>query len=129
MRNRLGRNRLASIPLQTTPARSPDDEAANPPTCVTVRPGTGHAVVALSGELDLFTAPQLSPVIHGLLAQGRNRITINLDDVTFMDGFALGTLITAHRDVARTGGSLDITHNRLCARLMNITGTTTFLHP
>jgi anti-anti-sigma factor len=101
----------------------------NPLTCVSLRPGTGHAVVALVGELDLHTAPQLSPVIRGLLAEGRTRITIDLEKVTFMDGFTLGLLIRAHRDVARAGGFLDITHNRLCARLMIVTGTTTFLHP
>lgn len=96
---------------------------------VTVRPGTGHDVVALAGEFDVFTAQQLRPVIQDLLAQGRNRITINLDDLTFMDGYTLRVLVDAHHDVTRAGGSLDITHNPLCARLLIITGTTTFLHP
>ncbi|QWZ09926.1 STAS domain-containing protein [Nocardioides panacis] len=121
------RDRRLTLPLQRTPAR--DGEAAQAPTCVRLHPGTGPAVVALVGELDLDTAPQLSPVIRRLLAQGRSRITINLDEVTFMDGFTLGLLIRAHHDVARAGGFLDLTHNRLCARLMVVTGTTTFLHP
>lgn len=121
-------DRAFAVPTQTTPARSHDGEAAISFTCVTVHPGTGHDVVALTGELDLHTAPKLSPVIHGLLAQGRNRITVNLDDVTFIDGFTIGILITAQRDVARTGGSLDITHNPLCARLLTLTGTTSFLN-
>ena len=96
--------------------------------CVSLRRGVGHDVVALTGELDVSTVPQLGPVIHGLLDEGRNRITVNLDDVTFMDGSALAMLITAHRDVTRAGGSLDITHNPLCARLMTVTGMTTFGH-
>ena len=122
-------DRAFAIQTQGTPLRSVDGDAASRLSCVTVRPGTGHAVVVLTGELDLATAPQLSPVIHDLLAQGRNRITIDMEDVTFMDGFTVETLIIAHRDVARTGGFLDITDNPLCARLLKITGTATFSHP
>jgi anti-anti-sigma factor len=96
---------------------------------VTVRPGSGHDVVVLSGEFDLSTAPQLSPVVHRLLGQGRRRIVLDLDAVTFLDGFAIDMLVMAHRDVRRAGGSLEITRNRLCERLLACTGTTTFLRP
>jgi anti-sigma B factor antagonist len=90
---------------------------------VTVRSGASHAVIALAGELDLCTAPHLSPVLHGLLSEGRNQITINLDAVTFVDPCALGALLVAYRDVTRAGGSLDISPNRFCERLLAITGT------
>ena len=72
--------------------------------CVTVRSGPSHAVIALAGELDLATVPHLSPVLHGLLSEGRTQITINLDAVTFMDVCALGALLVAHRDVTRAKG-------------------------
>ncbi len=91
-----------------------------------MRPAPGHDIVALSGELDLWTAPQLIPVVRGLLAQGRNRITLDLDDVTFMDAAALGILIRARQDVTRTNGYLDITHNTLVTRLLALTGLTTY---
>ena len=114
------------------PTAAPNDNRASlggsavgPLPCIIVRAGIGHDVVALSGELDLYTAPQLRRVIHGLLAQGHNRLTLNLDEVTFIDWFTTQMLIAAHRHAARTGGSLGITHNRLCARLLTITGTTT----
>lgn len=90
--------------------------------CVTVRSGPGHAVIALAGELDLATIPHLSPVLHGLLAEGRTQITINLDAVTFMDVCALGALMIAHRDVTRAKGSLEITPNRFCERLLATSG-------
>ena len=54
-------------------------------TCITVHSEAEHAVVALSGELDLASAPQLQRVVHGLLARGHNCLTINLDEVTFID--------------------------------------------
>jgi anti-anti-sigma factor len=104
--------------------RDPDSLAR-----VSVRPGTGQDIVALAGELDMATAPRLSPVIHCLLAQGRNRITVNLDAVTFMDASALSALIMARRDVTRSKGSLTITDNPLCARLLAMTGLTTLFHP
>lgn len=109
-----------AVPTQTSPAH--DDESVYPLTLITVRPGTGHDVVALTGELDLCTAPQLTPVIHDLLAQGRTHITINLDRVTFIDASGLSALGTAHRDITRSHGTLVITHNPLCARLLALTG-------
>ena len=116
---------LAGHGMTLQSARSSDAHSLS--TCATVRTGDDHDVVALSGELDIQTAPQLSLVIQDLLTQGRKRVTLNLDDVTFMDGYALGVLIAAHRDVTRVGGCLDITHNPVCARLLVVTGTTTFL--
>jgi len=112
--------------MSLQPALLKDEDSA-PLARVTLRPGGGRAVIALSGELDLATAPLLSPVIHSLLAHGRNRITINLDDVTFLDVFALGTLVLAHRDVTRSQGSLSFTHNPVFERLLAMTGLITLL--
>ena len=94
------------------------------PQPVTVRPGREGDIVALAGELDLATAPGLQPALRGLLAQGRNRILIDLAEVTFMDGFALGVLIAAQRDVRRAGGRLRVTNHPLLLRLLVFTGIT-----
>jgi len=94
------------------------------PRPVTVRPGRERDIVALSGELDLASTAGLQPALRGLLTQGRNRILIDLAEVTFMDGFALGVLIAAQRDVRRSGGCLRVTNHPTLLRLLAFTGIT-----
>lgn len=91
-------------------------------SCVSVRRSTDHDVVTLVGELDVATAPQVSPVVRGLLAEGRHRIVIDIDGVTFMDGFAFGVMLVVCRDVRRSGGCLHVSENPLWARLLLVTG-------
>ena len=92
-----------------------------------VRTSDAGRVVALAGEIDMATAPQLGPVIRRLLEQGHHAIVIDLDAVTFVDGSAIGALIAASQEVAATGGCLQITPHALCERLLRITGETTQL--
>ncbi|QNN52106.1 anti-sigma factor antagonist [Nocardioides mesophilus] len=116
-------DRAFALPAHTSSAYG--SEAGIALSCVTVLPGAGHDVVALTGELDLSTAPQMSRVIQGFLAQGRNRIIMNLDGVTFMDASALSALVIAHREIRRSHGTLVISHNPVCARLLAMTGLAT----
>lgn len=54
-------------------------------------------VVALGGELDLWSAPQLRRTLSDLLAAGRKRLVLDLADVRFMDSTALGVLVGIDR--------------------------------
>jgi len=93
---------------------------------VTVHPCDvgGEVVVALAGEIDIATAPQIGPVVGRLLERGHNVIDIDLDAVTFLDGSAIAALIAASHEVAAAGGCLRITEHALCRRLLGITGET-----
>jgi anti-anti-sigma factor len=106
---------------QGAPTTRPAGNEPGSPSCVSVRRGTDHDVVMLVGELDVATAPQVSPVVRGLLAEGRRRIVIDIDRVTFMDGFAFGVLLVVCRDVRRSGGCLHVVQNPLWARLLLVT--------
>lgn len=61
---------------------------------MTTLPG-GHAVVALSGEIDILTAP----AVHEALAEATRRavtgVIIDLARVTFLDAAGLGVLASA----------------------------------
>lgn len=94
------------------------------PLRITVRPGSDRDVVALAGEIDIATAPQLRYTIHRRLTEDHTRILLDLDAVTFLDGAALGALITATREVAQAHGTLQVTRNTRCMRLLAITGET-----
>jgi anti-anti-sigma factor len=63
-------------------------------------------VVAVRGEITLFTAPELKAVLTESLLEHRNRIVVDLRSVSFMDSTALGVLIVAQRHAVRLGGAL-----------------------
>ena len=53
------------------------------------------AVVAVRGEIDLFTAPELKSALSEAIESGHTRIVVDLTDTTFLDSTALGVLIRA----------------------------------
>lgn len=81
------------------------------------------AVVTLSGELDMTTAPGVRARTFRLIADGCPHLIIDLSGVTFCDSTGLGTLIGILRRVGREGGSLRLVavSDRL-ARLLHTTG-------
>jgi anti-sigma B factor antagonist len=55
----------------------------------------GRTVVAISGELDLATAPELEEVLLERLDAGQ-RVVLDLRDLQFMDSSGLRVLVAAH---------------------------------
>ncbi|HEV3352813.1 MAG TPA: STAS domain-containing protein [Acidimicrobiales bacterium] len=65
----------------------------------------GTAVVAVRGEVDLYTAPQVWETIDKAIAGAPEELVIDLSDVTFLDSSGLSVLVRAHkrlRPVQRT---------------------------
>ena len=60
-------------------------------------------VVAVAGEIDLFTAPELKAALGEALESGRTRIVVDLTETTFLDSTALGVLIGAVKTFEITG--------------------------
>jgi anti-sigma B factor antagonist len=65
-------------------------------------------VVAVRGEIDLFTAPELKQVVTDAIESGERRVVIDLTDVSFLDSTALGVLIGAVKRLRSRGGALAI---------------------
>jgi anti-sigma B factor antagonist len=63
-------------------------------------------VVAVAGEIDLFTAPEFKQRVTAPIEAGRRRIVVDLTATTFIDSSSLGVLIGAHRRLRRVSGSL-----------------------
>ena len=63
-------------------------------------------VVAVRGEIDLFTAPEFKARIHDAIEAGRDLVVIDLTATTFIDSSSLGVLISAHRRLKGRGGRL-----------------------
>ena len=63
-------------------------------------------VVAVTGEIDLFTAPEFKQRVSEPIDAGRSNVIVDLTATTFIDSSSLGVLIGAHRRLKLRGGSL-----------------------
>jgi anti-sigma B factor antagonist len=66
----------------------------------------GVRVVAVAGEIDLFTAQQLKDRMSDAIDSGRVRLLVDLGGTTFIDSSGLGALIGAYGRVRARGGLL-----------------------
>ena len=80
-------------------------------------------VVAVRGEIDLFTAPELKQVLAEAIEGGRTRIVVDLTETTFLDSTALGVLIGAVKRLRSRDGALAIVNvDENIAKTFEITG-------
>jgi anti-sigma B factor antagonist len=80
-------------------------------------------VVAVAGEIDLFTAPELKAALGEALESGRIRIVVDLTATTFLDSTALGVLIGAVKRLRSRDGVLTIVNTDAnIAKTFEITG-------
>jgi anti-sigma B factor antagonist len=66
-----------------------------PPFGLTEEPLPGGLVVAVSGEVDLATAPELRERLGAAVDSGVTRIVVDLREVTFMDSIGLAAVVHA----------------------------------
>ena len=55
--------------------------------------GDGVAVVALAGEIDLYTCPEFKQELLRVVADGTTLVVVDLTETTFIDSTALGVII------------------------------------
>jgi anti-sigma B factor antagonist len=83
----------------------------------------GVGVVRLTGEVDMYTAPQLKQSMLGLIDDGAAKVVIDLSGVTFIDSTALGVLIGGVRRLHAAGGAMAlVVATRPVGRVLSITG-------
>jgi anti-sigma B factor antagonist len=81
------------------------------------------AVIALSGEVDIYTAPQFKEHMRELLDAGVTDLVVDLTQVGFIDSTALGVLIGGVRRVNSVGGAMAlVVVTRPVQRILSITG-------
>ncbi len=83
----------------------------------------GERVVAVRGEIDLFTAPELKKTLQEAIENGATRVVVDLSETTFLDSTALGVLIGAVKRLRSRDGSLVIVNTDAnIAKTFEITG-------
>jgi anti-sigma B factor antagonist len=71
--------------------------------------GNGGAhVIAVTGQADLHTAPELRETIAEAIDNGARRVVIDLTDATFIDSMTLGVLLGALKRLSPLSGELAI---------------------
>jgi anti-sigma B factor antagonist len=80
-------------------------------------------VVSVTGEIDLFTAPEFKARIASAIEGGARVVVVDLTDTTFIDSSSLGVLIGAHRRLEHAHGRLVVVcENRAILKTFQITG-------
>src|SRR5829696_5411669 len=74
-----------------------------PPFGLTEEPLPGGLVLAVSGELDLATAPAVRERLGAAVDSGVTRIVVDLRDVTFMDSIGLAAVVHARSRLLADG--------------------------
>jgi anti-sigma B factor antagonist len=85
--------------------------------------GGDCAVLRITGEADVYTAPQLRERVIDLLADGIRHIIADLHDVEFLDSSALAALVGSLKRIRAQDGSLVLVANTdRILRIFRITG-------
>ena len=80
-------------------------------------------VIAVTGEIDLFTAPEFKQRMSAPIDEGRSNLIVDLTQTTFIDSSSLGVLIGAHRRLKLRGGALLVVcDSEAIAKTFKITG-------
>lgn len=70
------------------------------------RLANGTLVVAASGELDLYRAPELEDALAGPVSECARRLVVDLSGASFVDSTTLHLLLAAARRLDAQGGQL-----------------------
>lgn len=67
-------------------------------------------VVRLCNRLDASNAPEVRDELDSLMGEGRNRLALNLDRVSFVDSSGLSVFVHAVKAARATGGNVNLIH-------------------
>jgi anti-sigma B factor antagonist len=83
-----------------------------------------HAyLVALSGEVDLYTAPEFKKELLDLIAQGAKQVIVDFSETTFIDSTTLGVLVGGVKRLRTNEGQLSLVcSDRSITKVFEITG-------
>lgn len=86
------------------------------------------ALLRLDGEIDVHTADTLRAAVDGLDGEPEV-ITLDLENITFVDSIGLRVIVAVHRELDDRGGKLVLrTANETVTRALDYAGLAGHLH-
>ena len=84
--------------------------------------GDAH-VIALAGEVDLYTAPEFKQQLLDVIHQGGKNVIVDFTDTTFIDSTTLGVLVGGVKRLRTNEGQLSLVcSDRNITKIFEITG-------
>ena len=80
-------------------------------------------VIALTGEVDLYTAPEFKQQLLEVIGRGAKEVVVDFSDTTFIDSTTLGVLVGGVKRLRPNGGRLALVcSDRNITKIFEITG-------
>jgi anti-sigma B factor antagonist len=82
-----------------------------------------HYVISLSGEVDLYTAPEFKQQLLEVIGNGAKEVVVDFTDTTFIDSTTLGVLVGGVKRLRSNDGQLALVcSDRNITKIFEITG-------
>ena len=83
----------------------------------------GAYVIALAGEVDLYTAPEFKQQLLEVIGQGGKQVIVDFSNTTFIDSTTLGVLVGGVKRLRTNDGQLSLVcSDRNITKIFEITG-------
>ena len=80
-------------------------------------------VISLTGEVDLYTAPEFKQQLLEVIGQGGKQVIVDFSDTTFIDSTTLGVLVGGVKRLRTNEGQLSLVcSDRNITKIFEITG-------
>ena len=80
-------------------------------------------VISLSGEVDLYTAPEFKQQLLDVIAKGAKGVVVDFSNTTFIDSTTLGVLVGGVKRLRTNDGQLSLVcSDRNITKIFEITG-------
>jgi anti-sigma B factor antagonist len=80
-------------------------------------------LIALAGEVDLYTAPEFKQQLLDVIAKGGKDVVVDFSDTTFIDSTTLGVLVGGVKRLRTNDGQLSLVcSDRNITKIFEITG-------
>src|SRR5699024_12337260 len=77
---------------------------------VGIEEAQNHYTVKVSGEIDVYTAPELKDKLLPLTEVHGNEIQVDLKDITYMDSTGRGVCTSAYKSSKEHASSMELIH-------------------
>ena len=80
-------------------------------------------VISLTGEVDLYTAPEFKQQLLDVISQGGKNVVVDFTNTTFIDSTTLGVLVGGVKRVRTNDGQMSLVcSDRNITKIFEITG-------